>query len=232
MADLTTQEAAERLGVSARQIRRLFEAGRLRGYTVAGRLLLNSADIQHRATQRPGRGRPLGDRVAWGLLWELSGESADWLLAYERSRLRRGLSGPHLRDLTAVDVALQVRDRATRYQYRVLPTYVGRLLEEDGTIAGGVSAADQAGADIVALGFSEMYASSVTHKSLVRKYALSESDDPNVILRVVSEQQDHNLRIARHAPAAAVAVDLIESLETRTRSAGLSLLESLLDRQR
>ena len=74
---------------------------------MAGRLVVDSGDIQARLRKRPGRGRPLAARVAWGMLWELSGERAHWLAVSERSRLVA-----NIRNLNAEDVVLRVRRRS------------------------------------------------------------------------------------------------------------------------
>jgi len=72
--EITSRQAAEQLGVTQQRIQALFAAGDVRGRMVAGRLVVDSGDIQARLVRRPGRGRPLAARVALGMLWELSGD--------------------------------------------------------------------------------------------------------------------------------------------------------------
>lgn len=114
-----------------------------------------------------GAGRPQAARVAWATLWELSGERAHWLSASERSRLRT-----NIRRLDTEDIALRVRRRATLSQYRILPTYLERLAADTAHVAGGVSAASAVGADIVAVGFAELYTDTATHDRVVTQNAL------------------------------------------------------------
>ena len=226
--EITSRQAAEQLGVTQQRIQTLFAAGDVRGRMVAGRLVVESGDIQARLVRRPGRGRPLAARVAWGMLWELSGERAHWLAASERSRLRTNIG-----KLDAEGVVLRVRRRATLHQYRILPTYVDRLAADAACVASGVGAAYAVGADIVAIGFAEVYTARSTHDRLVKQYAMVEGGndgDVNVNLRVLDDDLTFLLSARTRMPSAVVACDLMESPEPRTRRAGTLLLGDLLSR--
>jgi hypothetical protein len=226
--EITSRQAAEQLGVTQQRVQTLFAAGDLRGRMVAGRLVIDSADIQARLLRRPGRGRPLAARVAWGMLWELSGEGAHWLAPSERSRLRT-----NIRKLNAEEVVLRVRRRATLRQYRILPTYVDRIAANEACVAGGVSGASAVGADIVAIGFAEVYTAKPTVDRLVTQYAMTEAGneaDINVNLRILDDDLAFLLSGITHMPSAVVACDLMESPEPRTRRAGTRLLVDLLSR--
>ena len=226
--EITSRQAAEQLGVTQQRIQTLFAAGDVRGRMVAGRLVVDSVDIQARLARRPGRGRPLAARVAWGMLWELSGERAHWLAASERSRLVA-----NIRNLNAEDVVLRVRRRATLHRYRVLPTYVERLADDAECVAGGVGAASAVGADIVAIGFAEVYTARSTRDRLVKQYALVEGGndgDANVNLRVLDDDLTFLLGARTRMPSAVVACDLMESPEPRTRRAGTLVLSDLLSK--
>lgn len=226
--EITSRQAAEQLGVTQQRIQTLFAAGDLRGRMVAGRLVVDSTDIQARLVRRPGRGRPLVARVAWGMLWELSGERAHWLAASERSRLMA-----NLRKFDSEDVVLRVRRRSTLHRYRILPTYVDRLTDDPACVAGGVSAGSAVGADLVAIGFAEVYTASTTHDRLVKAYAMVKADndaDVNVNLRVLDDDLVFLLNGRTHMPSAVVACDLMESSEPRTRHAGALVLGDLLSR--
>jgi len=226
--EITSRQAAEQLGVTQQRVQTLFAAGDLGGRMVAGRLVGDSGDIQARLTRRPGRGRPLAARVAWGLLWELSGERAHWLAASERSRLRT-----NIRKLNAEEVVLRARRRAALHQYRILPTYVDRLAADAACVPSGVDAASAVGADIVAVGFAEVYTARSTHDRLVTQYAMVEGGndaDINVNLRVLEDDLIFLLNGRTHMPSAVVACDLMESPEPRTRRAGTLILSDLLSR--
>ena len=226
--EITSRQAAEQLGVTQQRIQTLFAAGDVRGRMVAGRLVVESADIQARLARRPGRGRPLAARVAWGALWELSGERANWMAASERSRLRT-----NIRKLNTEEVVLRVRRRAILHPYRILPTYLDRLAADAACVGSGVSAASAVGADIVAIGFAEMYTARSTHDRLVTQYAMVEGGndaDNNVNLRVLDDDLTFLLSGRTHMPSAVVGCDLMESPEPRTRHAGTLLLSDLLSR--
>ena len=124
-----------------------------------------------------------------------------------------------------------MRRRASLSQYRILPTYLERLAAETVLVAGGVSAASTVGADIVAIGFAELYADTTTHDRVVTEYALadpSDDADTNVNMRVLEDDLTFLLEGRGHMPAAVVAADLMESPESRTRRAGTQLLTDLL----
>jgi hypothetical protein len=226
--EITSRQAAERLGVTQQRIQALFAAGDVRGQMVAGRLLVESADIQARLARRPGRGRPLAARVAWGMIWELSGERAHWLAASERSRLRTSI-----RKLNTDQVVLRARRRASLHQYRILPTYVNRLAADAECVASGVGAASAVGADIVAISFAEVYTTRSTHDRLVKAYVMVQAGndgDINVNLRVLDDDLAFLLSGRARMPSAVVACDLLESPEPRSRRAGSLVLSDLLSR--
>jgi len=153
------------------------------------------------------------------------------LAASERSRLIA-----NIRKLDGEDAVLRLRRRSTLHQYRILPTYVDRLADDPACVAGGVSAASAVsavGADIVAIGFAEVYTDGPTHDRLVTQYAMLEADDDadvNVNLRVLDDDLAFLLDGRTHMPSAVVACDLMESSEPRTRHAGARVLGDLLSR--
>jgi len=220
---LSTVEAAWRLGVSDRQVRRLVQRGELPASRIAGRLVLDSVDVDRRVARTPDRGRPFAPRTAWGALWEISGERVSWLHSSEGSRLRRWL-----RHATPETLALATRERAIVERYRVLPRYLDELAGSTGVIRGGVSAADEVSADIVSIGAAELYCSEQTRRRLVADYGLTESREPNVIIRVPLVEfslLDHG-RTAM--PAGVIAIDLLDADDIRTRRAGQQIAEQLL----
>jgi hypothetical protein len=52
--EITSRQAAEQLGVTQQRIQTLFSAGDLRGRKVAGRLVIDTADVQARLLRRSG----------------------------------------------------------------------------------------------------------------------------------------------------------------------------------
>lgn len=224
---LSTVEVAKRLGVSDRQVRRLVERGVLPATRIAGRIVVESADVERRAARTPDRGRPFAARAAWGVLWEVSGERASWLRSSERSRLRAWL-----RQATPEALALATRGRARAEAYRVLPRYLDELGDTDSVIRGGVSAATAVGADIVSVGAAELYCTEQTRDQLVADYGLSRSGEPNVVVRI--PLLEFSLLNGRRPtmPAGVVAMDLLSSDDIRTRRAGQQVADDLLRRFR
>ena len=55
---LSTKEAAEALGVSARRILQMIDKGQLPAQKIGGVSVINRADVE-RVKVRPGRGRPV-----------------------------------------------------------------------------------------------------------------------------------------------------------------------------
>ncbi len=220
---LTVDQAAERLGVGPEQVRRLIRAGRLAAHRVGRTLVLDDDAVDGRARLPITAGRALAPRTAWAALWRLSREDVDWLSAADRSRLVARLRGYDAERLVAAS-----RDRAERYELRVLPAYRQRVLATDGVVPSGLTAAAAVGADIVtAESVDEVYCAAGTLAALRRELGLSERGQPNLVVRV--PRYDRLDLVGRaHMPAAVVAVDLAESAEVRTRRAGLDLLAAAL----
>src|SRR5665647_744281 len=88
MTQMTTRDAAGRLGISQRQVQRLIAAGRLPSTRTAGDAWVVEALAVNAMTRaRPDRGRPWSPATAWAALWRLSGLEVDWLDRRTTSRL-------------------------------------------------------------------------------------------------------------------------------------------------
>lgn len=224
---LTTDDAAQRLGVSTHEVRRLINAGNLRAAMKGRTWLVDERSVAERVGTRPTRGRALAARTAWAALFEASGEKASWLDAHTRSRLRKWL-----REQQIDAIARACRRRGDRYAFRVLPAYQDRLLTADRVTRGGLSAAADAGADLVVMSgvatASEMYCDEQTLAALVKKFGLTDTGKPNVVVRV-PRWNDGRLLAGNALPAAVIAVDLMEAGDFRTRRAGRDLLATLRD---
>src|SRR5665647_1532829 len=98
MTQMTTATAADRLGVSQRQVERLIASGELPASRTAGDAwVVDALALNALARARPARGRPWSTGTAWAALWHLSGLEADWLpgqrLVHRRPAGRRGAVG-------------------------------------------------------------------------------------------------------------------------------------------
>lgn len=220
-AFLSVNEAADRLGVHPSRVYAMIRDGLLISSKIGGRWLVEPMSVERQKRASRPEGRPISPANAWSLLMMAEGRrpigvnrSAAWRA---RKRLDRG-------DL--ISLAPQLRKRADVWRLRAHPGDLARLAEEDGIVRGGVSAARDVRADIVAPEVLELYAPLRLARRLNKKYALQSSDNPNVILRVVSSewpfQQDSKV-----APPRVVALDLLEADDERTRRAGRELLKRL-----
>lgn len=220
---LTVKQVALRLGVGPEQVRRLARAGQLPARKIGQALVFDEDAVDSRARLSPRPGRALAPRTAWGAVWMLSGDDADWLATAERSRLRS-----RLRTWDAGHLLAATRMRADRYDLRVLPAYRDRVLAATGVVASGMSAASLVGADIVADGAAdEVYCTAATLALLRRDLGLSERGQTNIVVRVPTYER-LPLTGRHHMPRAAVGLDLAESVDVRTRRAGFSLLADAL----
>ncbi|TYP90779.1 helix-turn-helix domain-containing protein [Blastococcus xanthinilyticus] len=220
---LTVDQAAERLGVEPEQVRRLIRAGKLAARRVGRTLVLDEDAVESRARLPITAGRALAPHTAWAALWQLSGEDVAWLPPADRSRLLARLRGYDPDQLVAA-----CRDRAERHELRVLPAYRQRLLDTDGVVPSGLTAAAAVGADIVAREAAvEVYSSQDTLDGLRGDLGVSDRGEPNLVVRV-PRYDELTLTGRAHMPAAVVAVDLAESPDVRTRRAGLDLLAAAL----
>ena len=236
MGDVTVAEAATELGVSQRHITRLAQSGELEVVRkVGGALLIDSASVHRWAQMRRRQGRPWSEPVAWGALALLSGHTAHWLTSAQRTRLTH-----RLRRSTPEDVAFFARRRAVplrmrawdatdhRIGHRIVNTGVGALDTMD------AATASRFGLTTNGTTRTEGYITVTALDAIIDDLGLTEDREGDVTLRVVSEDnplfQDtpHTLT----PPIAAIAVDLMDSLDTRERSAGTKVLQELIDNLR
>ncbi len=220
---VTTAQAAERLGVSAHEVRRLIATGELVAWPLGRLLLVDEESLLRRDQQVVRRGRALASRTAWAALLEVSGERAEWLDRSSRSRLRSWL-----RRTDPETIAAACRHRAHRHLLRVLPVYQQELLASPGVVHGGITAA--AGADILSRAddVQEIYCSDDRLKILQSEYGLTSTPSANLIVHVPAFEWSFTSR--QQMPVGVIAVDLLESTDVRTRRAGRELLVTALSK--
>lgn len=219
---VSTDEAAERLGVSRRQVQRLIAAGELPAQRTAGDAwLVDALALNALNRARPSRGRPWTGETAWAALWWLSGLDAGWLGARTEARLRG-----RLRRLDSSALVAACRRRATTHRYRASESFLIAL--RDAVALSGSGAATAADFGIAADETRvDGYVDRETLGDLVTRFHLTPDARGNVTIRAV-EAPPAGLLDRRAMPTAVVALDLAESLEVRERSAGLRVLEDML----
>jgi len=219
---ISTVEAAKRLGVSRRQVQRLIAARELPAQRTAGDAwLVDALAVNALNRARPSRGRPWTEETAWAALWWLSGIEAGWLGARTEARLRGGL-----RRLDAAALVAACRRRAVTYRFRASDSFTEAL--RAAVVRSGTSAAAAADFGLATdASCVDGYCDSPALDELVRRFRLTPDTRGNVTLRVVGGAPAGVLDRAA-MPMAVVALDLAESPEVRERSAGLRVLEGLL----
>jgi len=221
MDELTTREAADLLQVSRKEVQRLARSGALATSASFGRAVaVDAVSARRRLNRRPGRGRPWDPATAWGAIDLLQGGNASWMGTSQRSRLRARLARTD-----AERFAEMVRNRAVTYRYRASESFLDGVAAS--LVLSGVSNLSVADFGLAAGGSTvEGYTDRRGHQACVREFLLVADQVGNVILR-----ETPFVEIAAAGTGVAVtAVDLAESLEVRERSAGLGVLQQLLDR--
>lgn len=219
---VSTEVAAERLGVSQRQVQRLIATGDLPAQRTAGDAWLVDALALNALTRaRPARGRPWTAEAAWAAMWWLSGLDATWLGARTEARLRE-----RLRHLDAATLVVASRRRAMTYRYRASDSFLEALRS---TVArSGTSAATTADFGLAADETRvDGYVDRETLDDLVTRFHLTPDTRGNVTVRAVDAPLA-GLLDRSAMPTAVIALDLAESPEVRERSAGLRVIEELL----
>lgn len=225
MNTMTTSEAAKLLGVSAEAVRKMLKVGRLEQVGLAGRNILIGADSVNRVCRESKRaGRLWTQRTAWAALSLLSGAEASWMSASELWRLRKKLA-----TLSSDEIQLLARNRAAsrrfrgsesakeKLSYALAATGARSLKDSELSNEFGLASGADALEGYAKTGFIEEHA---------RKLGLREDPSGDILIREVDFVQ--SLASGR-VPIAAIAVDLMDSLSTRERSAGRAKLDELRD---
>lgn len=212
----STAEAADRLGVSTRQIQHLVARGDL---SQVARGFVDAASVDRLLAVRQGsRRRAWSEETAWGAIALLSGMDAVWLGESQRSRLRK-----RLREMTVEELVAQCRNRAVTRRYAGHPSAVGRVRAATLSthIAGRrLGLADAAGVDayVAADRLDEVVESHALVLDAAGSFTLrSPSMDIELVAQLITETD------------VVAGLDLAESLEVRERSAGKKALEAALE---
>jgi excisionase family DNA binding protein len=218
---VTVAQAAARLDVTARRVNRLVATGDLRSSRLGATIIIPEADVERRMALRPGDGRRLTPSNAWGVLMLASGQRPAWLPPDTRFRLGQ-LLAEH--GLMAMRARLVLRGKPMGY--RAHPSVLSKFRDDPALMLSGVTAAAALRLGLLAGDIVDAYADEPGVAALAAHYGLLESDDPNVILRPVprfltSWPPNHV------APMAAVALDLVEDADPRSRQVGMELIGRL-----
>lgn len=215
MTLLAVSEAAERLGVSTRQVQHLVARGDLRQLA---RGVLDETSVERLLAVRGGsHRRAWSTETAWGAVALLSGAAASWMGETQRSRLKA-----RLRALDAPDLVERARDRAAVRRYAAHAS-AGRYLRDE--LVRATDGSDQLG--LAATNAIDGYVSQCAAAGVISRHGLIRDDDGLVTLRTTSIDLEVIRDLARRGVVLA-ALDLAESLDVRERRAGLDTLDRAL----
>lgn len=212
---MMVSEAAERLGVSTRQVQHLVAQGELRQLA---RGVVDGTSVERLVAVRGGsHQRAWSEPTAWAAVSLLSGGDGSWLGLTQRSRLRSRLRG-----LTASEFVERARGRAVVRRYRAHSSAGQYLL---GLLVCATDAGRQLGlAETTSI---DGYLAIGEVEDVVRAHGLIRDDEGRVTLRATGMDLDTVRDLAQRGVVLA-ALDLAESLDVRERRAGLEALDNAL----
>ncbi len=212
---MAVSEAAERLGVTTRQVQHLVASGELRPLA---RGIVDATSVERLlAVRGDSHTRAWSERTAWGAVSLLAGVDAEWMGETQRSRLRS-----HLRTMTPAELVARARERAQVTRYRAHSSsgaYLRGMLVHSTDAAGRLGLAE---ADAI-----DGYLSSNDVASVVRSHGLIRDDEGRVALRATTMDLDVVRDLASRGVVLS-ALDLAGSLDVRERRAGRDALARAL----
>lgn len=233
---LSAAEAAGKLGVSVRQVRRLAAAGELSGRRVGDRWLIDAEAVRARGRGLHQAGRPLSARMAWAVLAGAgAGLDGAQPVALDSSALLALLhdrqSRHRFRMLLGKPPGAEcwdqwLRNRARRRRVWVHPGVLERLAEDPRLHPVDRSAVAQLGVGVASGGSRRFYVKEEDVASVLKAYRARDDDDGQVDLMVVPfDVPDAALGPPGAPVSPAVAlVDLLSSADARERRGAVSVL--------
>lgn len=215
---LTVAQVAYRLGISVSRVNQLVRTGDLRSSQLGAITVIPEADVGRRLSLQPSDGRRLTPPNAWAVLAMASGEPAPWLSPDTRYRLRRLLDKHTLSALRA-----RLVERGMLHGFRAHPSVLRAIRNDQALMLTGVTAAAKLRLGLLAGETVDAYVAERALPAIVARHRLRDSQDPNVVLRSVSSLVP-SWPLSHIAPMAAVALDLLEGEDPRSRQVGKELL--------
>lgn len=224
MQDLISiPEAAVRLNLSAARVRVMAAQGQLPAAKIADRWVVERSVVEQRRKQNVPRGRRFTPQNAWAILMLAAGEDAPQLDPSVRSRFKRALA---LEGLQAL--APRLGNRAEIFMYKAHAGEIPYVLEDEALLPSGISAAGPLEFGLLSGREADGYVARSKLRGFIAQHALSLAGiDCNVRLRVVSDDVWSILKGRPFAPRAAVALDLADELDPRSRAAGRDALREI-----
>lgn len=225
MVSVTTTEAAEMLGVSRQETRRLARAGDLVVVERVGQaMLLDAASVQRAAGRSRIRGRLWEQHTAWAAVDLLNGGTGAWLSYAARSRLK-----VKLRQMSARELSYLAGHRGRAHSFRASGSYLDEIQQT--LVASGVADTQRTDVEFGLAASSdrvEGYTIAAGLAEIINAFDLIADTAGNVFVHVTAFTDG----LAAGSSAALTALDLSDSLDVRERSAGLRVLDQLRDDMR
>ena len=208
---LTTQEAAEKLGVGDRRIRSLVSQHLLNAVKEGDRLYITNESVRRLNHVDRKRGRTFSPRIAFASLYMISGESVNWLSASEKYQLKKRLT-----TLNATDLVSLCRNRARLCSMWCRESRLEKVTQEIRLSAGtGELAAE-----------FNLTETSDLQRIVEQAKLRSDFQPANVRLHVSSYIPNGS----GNMPIGVCSADLADSLDVRECGAGFDKLTQLLSR--
>jgi len=217
---ISVPDAAQALDVDPSRVRALLARGRLEGEKVGGRWLVSGQSLRVLQDSPREPGRRLRPANAWAVLALASGDASPWVSSEERRRLAGLL---RVKKLSGLVGRLDERSRVERFFAH--PGVLKSLQHADNVVPAAAHAARDQGEQLVGGGDIDVYVAEENLGKLVSGFALEPSDQPNAIVRALPDGLWPF--VDRRMPLAAVAVDLAELPDARSRRIGRELIERL-----
>lgn len=215
---VAVKDAAQRLGVTTRQVQYLVARGELR--PVARGLIDRASLDRHIATRQASRRRAWSENTAWAAVALLSGLPTPWLGPTQRSRLKTALQ-----QLTGPELVSRTRGRAKVRRYQGHSRGAERLRQEVVDTSSAAALLEL----VEAPNYVDGYVAAQDLNEIVARHALIEDADGIYTLRATTMDLTTVRALADKTPVLA-ALDLAESLDIRERQIGLNFLDDTLKR--
>jgi excisionase family DNA binding protein len=232
---ISVADAAERLGVSERQVRRLAEAGELSARRVGGRWLIDVEAVRDRSRSEPRSGRPLSPGMAWAVLAAAN-------FAHEGDEDRPSPFGARIEDrrlryrlralLADAPPPRQwnqwLRHRADAKRVWVHPGVLDRLAGDDRVHPAGGSVVAASGVGIAAGDHRSFYVEEGVVDEVLADYRAQYSDEGQVVMMVVPKEISAAVLGGSGEPvmSAIALVDLLASTDARERHVAAEALDA------
>lgn len=234
---MSVAEAASKLDVSERQVRRLAAEGELASHLIGRHRLIDADAVRERARSTPHSGRPLSPAMAWAVLAIAAAGIVDeededpFRLAEERRARHR------LRNLLAHAPPVSrwahwLRRRAQPHRVWVHPGVLERFAADPRVRRGGGAAAAAAGIDVAVADRPILYVGADRFSALLAAYRAHEDPNGQVVVMVVPAEADDVAKGGERDATylAAGLVDLLGSPDARERHGAEVALSTALAR--